>query len=171
MRIQSALSKEKYLSSLKGKMSGHMEWGSKRFTGFFLGSCFYVTHHAGFEWNRRYTNQKNAALGYVKQTETGSEVHFVRFRGAMCPMVFLPLFLLFYGVFSAMFFYIGMQELYGIGGALLIPLGIVVIPFAIALPLETFFECMTDESEKGRRLLLSMLCDPSDPKANLPYIP
>lgn len=154
------------MNFLRRQMSAHSDFGGKRFTGFFAGRFFYVTHHAGYEWNRRYTNQKNAAMGYVKQGENGCEVRFLRFRGAMCPLVWAPLFLLFYAIFAAIFLYVGMWELYGIG-ALLIPLGILVAIFAFALPLETFFESLTEESEQGRQLLLSLLYDPRDPTANM----
>lgn len=154
------------MNFLRRQMSAHSDFGGKRFTGFFAGRFFYVTHHAGYEWNRRYTNQKNAAMGYVKQVENGCEVRFLRFRGAMCPLVWAPLFLLFYAIETAIFLYVGMWELYGIG-ALLIPLGILVAIFAFALPLETFFESLTEESEQGRQLLLSLLYDPRDPTANM----
>ncbi len=171
MKIPSALSKEKYLSSLKRNMSAHSEFGAERFTGFFAGRFFYVTHHCGYEWNRKITNQKNAAFGYVKESENGCEVHFIRFRGAFCPMVFLPLFLVLYAASVALFLYVGLQEFYGIGGILLISLAIAGPILAISLPIATFWECLTEKSENGRRLLLSMLRDPTNPKENLPYIP
>lgn len=171
MKLHSALAKEKYLSALKDRMSDHTDFGVERFTGFFLSSCFYVTHHAGYEWNRKYTNQKNAALGYVKSAENGCEVHFIRFRGAMCPAVFLPMFLIAYVCFFALFCYSGLTAEYGIGTSSLISLGIIGIPFAIAVPITTFFECMTEKSEEGRKCLISLLYDPCDPYAKLPYIP
>ena len=94
MIIRNHLSPKEYLSAMKGRMSGHFELGQERFTGFFLGRLFYVTHHAGYEWNRRITNEKSAALGYVKKVETGCEVHCIRFRGMLCPLQFIPFYLI-----------------------------------------------------------------------------
>lgn len=165
MILSSELSKRAYLSALKEAMSPHTDFGVERFTGFFLGSCFYVTHHADFEWNRKYTNQKNAAIGYVKQTENGCEVRFLRFRGMLCPMIFLPYFLILEAI-AVMYFLSGQAAQDGIVAPVLYPLVIVALPL-----IETFFESLTEESETGRRMLLSLLCNPSDPYDNFPDIP
>lgn len=165
MILSSELSKHAYLSALKGAMSSHTDFGVERFTGFFLGSCFYVTHHAGFEWNRKYTNQKNAAMGYVKQTENGCEVRFLRFRGMLCPMIFLPYFLILEAI-VVMYFLSGQAAQDGIVAPVLYTLVIV----ALAL-IETFFEGLYEESGTGRRMLLSLLHAPSDPYDDFPDIP
>lgn len=169
MKVNSAYTPKEYIHHMRCHMSAHTEFGTERFTGFFAGRFFYVTRHSGFEWNRKITNQKNAALGYVKQAATGSEVRFIRFRGAFCPMVFLPLFLFFYVAYVVMFLYIGLQEFYGIGSILLISLGLTAPVFAIYLPFETFMESLTEKSEEGHRILLSFLKDPADPYKNLSH--
>ncbi len=153
--FSSGKSKAKYLYHMRENMSGHMELGAERFTGFFLGSWFYVTYHSGYEWNRRYTNQKNAAMGYVKDTEGGCEVHFSRFRGTLCPMQFLSLvlvcevFFLLQMLFSQVF----------LPQFLWMPLALA----AVCAPISTLFESMTEKSEEGCRTLLSFLMDPEDP--------
>jgi hypothetical protein len=50
-------------------------------------------------------------------------------------------------------------------------LKISVIATFIAAPILTIFECCTEESEQGRRRLLSFLKDPAEPRKHLPYIP
>lgn len=145
------------------QMSAHSDFGGMRFTGFFAGRFFYVTHHAGYEWNRKYSNQKNAAMGYVKQTENGCEVRFLRFRGALCPMEALPLFLGCYIVGLAIFLLSGILEVLSLGLTMLICLAAVCVLFAIVVPIKTFFESLTEESELGRQALLALLNDPQNP--------
>lgn len=170
MVLTSSLSREKYLSAMKEMMSAHTEFGVERFTGFFLGSWFYVTHHGGYEWNRKITSQKNAALGRVKQTETGCEIYFLRFRGSLCPMYSLTLFLIGFAVAVVSCAYAGLVAEFGFGSSLLVCLAVVGISLALILPVATLFECMTTESEDGRRMLLSLLHDPVHPYETLPYI-
>lgn len=159
MFLHSSLTKKEYLQALRDNMEGHFELGCERFTGFFIGNCFYVTHHAGYEWNRRITNQKNAAMGYVKECEGGCHVHFLRFNGALCPIVFLnwmllaTLFVLVSGTTT-----IGQACLfYGC--------------FLVAAPISALFESFTQDSIEGRRSLLSLLIDPNDPYKNYDYLP
>lgn len=165
MKIDSEYTPDEYIHHMRCHMSAHSEFGVERFTGFFAGRFFYVTRHSRFEWNRKFTNQKNAALGYVKKTENGCQVRFIRFRGMLCPMIFLPLLLFCLAASLLIFAWDGLSEYYSI--ALLLA----IICIAVYAPLETLFECMTAESEKGRRILLSFLKDPADPCKNLPYIP
>ena len=167
MVIHSPMSKKEYLESLQENMGGHYDFGSDRFTGFFIGSCFYVTHHAGYEWNRRYSNQKNAAMGYVKETEEGCVVRFIRFRGAMCPLVFIPLFLSLGLILTIS------AVLNGITGiaAILLPWILAFATSAVTAPITAFIESLTQQGEEGRRALLSMLLNPSDPYKNYRKIP
>ena len=167
MVLHSPLSKKEYLEALQENMGAHSDFGSERFTGFFIGSCFYVTHHAGYEWNRRISNQKNAAIGYVKKAEEGCDVRFLRFRGAMCPLVFLPISLVMGLVLS---FTALMNQLQH-GYTLLTAWGIAFAVAAIAAPISALTESMTEGGEDGRRSLLSMLVDPSDPYQNYNHIP
>lgn len=171
MVLTASLSREEYLSAMKDMMSPHTEFGVERFTGFFLGSWFYVTHHGDYQWNRKITCQKNAALGRVNQSENGCEIHFIRFRGPLCPMVALSLFLMGFLMGVVMCAFSGLAEELGFRTCLLVCLAAVGIPLAIMLPLCTLFESMTSESEDGRRRLLSLLHDPVNPYESLPKIP
>ena len=162
MRIKSPFTPKEYLSAMKNNMSGHFEFGAERFTGFFLGMLFYVTYHSGYEWNRRVTNQKNAAMGYVKQTEYGCEVHFVRFRGMMCPLVFLQylVMVLIPFLLVSLTYSIEITREF-----LMHAIGILILVL-IFVPIGTFIEACTERSQDGLRTLLSMLLDPTDPLAN-----
>ena len=160
MKIQSSMNKKDYISAMRRRMSGHFELGAERFTGFFIGTCFYVTYHSGFEWNRKITNQKNAAMGFVRSTAEGCEVHYLHFRGLLCPLVFPQLLLMMF-LFSPL-----------LGGEdLLYNMKFTITWTIIIAPFMTLIECCTEKSEKGRRILLSFLRDPDDPYKNLPNIP
>lgn len=165
MKIDSEYTPKGYIHHLRCHMSAHSDFGAERFTGFFAGHFFYVTRHSRFEWNRKFTNPKNAALGYVKKTENGCQVRFIRFRGMLCPMEFLPLLLFCLSACLLVFAWDGLSQYY--------PFALLLAFFCIAFyaPLETLLECMTEESEQGRRILLSFLKDPADPYGNLSYIP
>ena len=158
MRIQASLKPKAYLSAMKERMGSRFAWGSERFTGCFLGRLFYVTHHAGYEWNRRITNQKNAALGCVKETENGCEIRFLHFQGALCPQ-YLFFYLLILGV------YLLLSWPVFIGHPLLM---IFAILFVLGAPLlSACIESMTDGSIDGRKSLLGLLIDPTDYFASL----
>ncbi len=94
MKIQSELSAQRYLFAMKDRMAGHLEFGNERFTGFFFGSFFSVTYHSGYEWNRRISNQKNTAIGFVRKDANGCSVSFICLKGLLAPAQFLRAFLL-----------------------------------------------------------------------------
>ena len=105
MRIQSQLTPREYISAMMEQMQGHFDFGQERFTGFFFGKVFSVTYHSGHEWNRRISNQKNTAIGYVRQTQGGSEVRCVCLRALMAPTQFLLYYCVLMVIFLlAMFF-------------------------------------------------------------------
>lgn len=161
MTIHSQLSAKNYISALKEQMDSHFALGAERFTGFFAGRCFCVTHHAGYEWNRKYTNQKNCAVGYVKQTDSGCEVRFLRFKGGFCPPQFIFLFLL---ILALLLFQVFLEGGLLINAAIAITLiGISLGASLLGAAIETFFESLTAKSEEGRKILIALLMDPDDP--------
>jgi len=166
MEIKSDLNQADHLQALRVSMDSIFHFGAERFTGFTAGKWFYITHHAGYEWNRRYTNQKNAALGYVVDAEEGCRVKFIRFKGALCPGQFLLLWsIVFLAVLLSM-----------IAGNVLsadtfgVLFGLTIGAAFVGALLGTFFESMTERSEEGRRCLLAHLIDPSDPFSYLNHI-
>lgn len=156
MRIESLLMPKEYLSAVKNNMSSSLELGMERFTGFFLGRLFYVTHHCCYEWDRQINNPKNAALGFVKASATGCDVHFITFRGAMCPLVFLPLLLCM----------LAMGIVNGTPDNIEVSTIIALVVTVLFAPISAFIESTTIRSEDAKRALLSMLVDPTDPLAN-----
>ena len=153
MKMQSSLTPKTYLSAIKKRMGSRFAWGSERFTGCFLGRFFYVTHHAGYEWNRRITNQKNTALGYIKATENGSEVRFLHFQGMLCPHFLIPYLLLAAAYLIVTWPVLAEIPIYFVLSILIILGGPV---------LETIVESLTDASINGHKCLLGLLIDPSD---------
>ena len=159
MQIQSRLSKQEYICSLKKRMGSSFDFGAERFTGFTIGKWFYVTHHAGTEWNRRITNQKNAALGYIDENTEGCRVQFIRFKGMLCPTQFLLWCVL---VAIIAFFTFITQDDRTVETATTIS-GCCAVALILGALSETFSELMTERSEEGENTLISMLHDPSDP--------
>ncbi len=159
MKIASGWEKEEYLSALKENMGDRFAFHTERFTGFFFGNCFSVTHHAGHTWNRRITNEKNTAVGFLRQRPEGCEICFLHVRGILAPSQFL-LYLLFITVV-----YLIPMLAYSDLPADLLPVmllvslgttGVLAVVSAIA-------ESFTAEGEAGRKALFSLLMDPENP--------
>lgn len=159
MRIQSNLPPKAYLSAIKERMGSHFAIGNERYTGFFAGRLFFITHHAGYDWNERYTNQKNGALCYLKHSPSGCEVRFIRFKGLLCPPQFLSLFLFYFIPISLTLFVNGIDHIPTHGMIALIVFGASLLVALIA----AFFESLTEKSELGRKYLIAFLLDPTDP--------
>jgi hypothetical protein len=154
MKIISALSRWKYLSALRQQMSASSDFGLERFTGFFAGSCFYVTHHCKYEWNRKITNQKNAAIGFVKDTERGCEVHFLCLKGLMCPLAFLFVAITTFPLVTLVAIRNRVMDLQQFWALYYIVL-LCVAPFS------ALFESFTEGSRYGKEMLLSLLKEPT----------
>lgn len=151
MRIQSTMAKPKYLSELKSRMDRHFELGVERCTGFFLGSLICVTYHSGWEWNRRIRNQKNTALGIVRNTETGCEVRYINLKGLLAPQYLLGL--LVFLVLSCLLLSMGTNLL-----PYLLPTSI-GLGILIAL-LDAWLESLTRLSQNGAKALQEILASP-----------
>ena len=153
MILQSTHTPKQYKEAMKQRMGSRFALWSERFTGIFLGRIFYVTHHAGYEWDRRITNQKNAALGFIKATENGSEVRFLLFQSIFCPQYFL-LYLLICGgsVLGSLPAFRDLPFL------IFFLLGIVIVTPILVASLES----LTEGSVEGRKCLLGLLADPAD---------
>ena len=162
MRVQSDSTPEGYISAMQEQMQGHFDFGQERFTGFFFGRVFTVTYHSGHEWNRRISNQKNTAVGYVRKTKSGCEVRCACLRALMAPTQFLLYYclLLILALFSLFFSNAGDIAAFA---------PFALIAFAILLviaPISALVESFTDAGETGKRTLISFLLDPSDPYAH-----
>ena len=160
MAIESQHTPKEYMSSLRYYMESHFDFGQERFTGFFLWRFFYVTHHAGLEWNRKITNQKNAAMGFVTKSGDGCKVHYLRFRALMCPLVFIPCYAL-----------ILLMAMLDSTNSQLTNIILATVTMLISAPISAVVESCTERGEDGRRSLVSLLMDPSDPLTNYKNIP
>ncbi len=161
MKIESALKPKEYLDAMKERMEGHFDLGNERFTGFFLGRAFTVTHHAGAEWNRRITNEKNTAVGFVKKTDMGCSVSFVRCRGILSPPLFLTTFaILFIPLLLTLMIGTVTQEISPMD---ILNVGGVCFGITLFLGLATALcESLTEAGQEGRKILNALLLDPTD---------
>ena len=90
MRYIVPLEKKYYLRELSQQLEGLFGGWSEGFTGVILGNFIYVTHNAGFEWNRRISNERSHAIGFVAKHKDGCSVNVVFTRGNLdpCSLVF-----------------------------------------------------------------------------------
>ena len=154
MRITSPLPPKAYLFHMKEQMGSFMDFAGDRFTGRFLGRLFYVTHHSGYEWNRRITNEKNGAIGYVRSHEDGCEVCFIRLKGAFCLGQFLFLLLMTAVMVAVAALEIGVWN----------PIYLWAFPIMLVVSaMSTLIESLTERSQEGMHILNALLLDPSDP--------
>ena len=161
MAIVSNHTPKEYMESMRYYMESHFDFGMERFTGFFLWRFFYVTHHAGREWNRKITNQKNAAMGFVTKSRDGCKVHYLRFRAFMCPLRFLACCAM-----SFLIYWSGRRTASADSKAIFLAVSIL-----ISAPISAVVESFTERGEYGRKCLVSFLMDPADPLANYRKIP
>ncbi|MBQ6851680.1 MAG: hypothetical protein IJO04_01425 [Oscillospiraceae bacterium] len=158
MRIQTQLSCNEYTDALKERLGSFTDFGCERFTGFVFWRFFSITHHAGHEYNRRITNERNSAVGYVKKTPEGAQVRCVRLKGWTTPQAILLSFLI---------------------GILICPLAsrfslsleltlMMAIGFTVFMALITAAsDSMTENGEWGAKEIYALIVDPTDPFAYL----
>ena len=153
MYTTSPLSPNDYRNAIRASLSNFSNPYRERFTGFFIGKWFYLTHHCEHEYGHRNTPQ-SAAAGYIKETENGSELHFLCFRGLFCPVPFLVIMLL-----TTAFCWVGFESH-------LSPWIRIVIGMIIALCLTGFRTLMESESKRSQEshdALMDLMDDPVAP--------
>ena len=161
MKLQTKLSPDLYIRALYQQMGSFTSFLEERFTGIFVGRFFSICYHSGWEWNRRLTNEKNRAIGYVKRTPEGSEVRFIHLYGDTNP---LSLALMFLAGFIVGGVAVGMSDgpyaehldLY-----FSVLSGLFTMIFASAgTVIASYF---TERGQEGCGILLAYLKDPVDP--------
>lgn len=152
MVFESPLTSAEHRRWLKQNMEYPFSFFTERFAGFAIGPVFYVIHHSEYQHDRRYTSPKNAALGFIRNTENGCRLHFLTFRGLLCPSQFLVLYLigLFFSIFKAAEYHEDLS---------LLPWIIFAILLVVA-GVSAFAESCTERSEEGRYALLQLLSGP-----------
>ena len=98
MRFVLPLEKKEYLHDLRCQMESWFSFGESRFTGVILGNFFYITKHAGYEWNRRISNEKSRAIGFVTRHGEGCEVKAVFLWGYLEPVSLIWMYFLLLGL-------------------------------------------------------------------------
>lgn len=166
MEVFSELPKEEYLKQVKSRMDSFWKWGDERFTGFFLGNFFYVTYHSGYEWNRRVTNEKNRAMGFIDDRCGGTVVRFWRTRGYADPFSILSMFLLCFVGVSVMFWFMGISDGHRYFYDLMLPLalGVSVTETLLSALITSWKHGITERGIWGRYMLMSLLHHPEDPE-------
>lgn len=159
MRLKSSLSRKEYLAAMKRRMGSFTDIGAERFTGIFVGSFFSVTHHAGYEYNRRITNEKNSALGFVKQTAEGSEIRFIRLKGLTTPRALFTQLLVYFLAIFLLFIVEGFVDTQTLFISVVFSLGMTVF---VAL-FTAVCDSLTQKGEEGAKILLAFLIEPTDP--------
>ena len=153
MHIISPLSPDDYRNAVRASLSNFSNPYRERFTGFFIGKWFYLSHHCEHEYGHRNTPHC-AAVGYIKKVENGSELHYLSFRGMLCPLTILPLLILWIVIcLSAQPF-----QLHPISSILI---GTLLIMFLAGL--ETIFESLSERSQEGVDALTALIDDPIAP--------
>lgn len=163
MTIRSKLTRKQWLCAMKNKMDPPLSFWGERFSGLFLRPFFRVTYHAGYEWNRRITNERNTAIGYVLESESGCTVRCIRTKGILYPSAFILYWAMFFALFCIKAFLSGFPEAPTLWHAA----GISFLIMAVVAPLNAFVESFTHRSEEGQCFLTAALIDPADPFAYL----
>lgn len=152
MKIAVSMPKKAYLSAMRQKMGAITDFGQERLTGIIVGNFFSVTHHAGWEFNRRFTNEKNRAVGFVTGAGEETGVRFLHFRGGTDPASLIGFFLLWYLVAG-----IGWGDFSEPG---LVWMGLVITAiYAAYTAIATF---MTERGQEGTITLHGFLRDPKN---------
>lgn len=154
MIMHSPHAKDTYLYEMLQSLSSPTNFGIERFTGIVLGRFFCVTHHCSWDWERKYSCQKNTAIGIVKETKDGCDVRFFTTRGDLRPQWLVPVYLIFI-LISLVFTQTLKLAWYFIG------------IYSLAAILSAIIEPMTQPSKDGYNSLISLLKNPQNPYENL----
>ena len=152
--ITSTQSKKDYIANVKTHLDPLWNFTQDRYTGFFIGGFFSVTHHCEYNWFHRITSQMNSAIGYVSSTETGCTIHLIRFKGILHPLRFLPYILFCYIITT-----------FKQGPWWTFPL--TALLFTIVALIGTLIESFTQGSVDGEDALWALLLHPDNPYAHL----
>ena len=154
MEILSTHTSDDYLYELKENMGSSTDFGIERFTGVILGRFFCITHHCSYEWEYKYTCQKNTAIGVVRDSVEGCTVKYFTTAGELRPQMLIPVCLIviivslvFAGNMAIAEYIIGCFTLSAISSAIIEP--------------------MTQASKDGKRSLHALMADPQNPYNNL----
>lgn len=161
MRITSVVPKAEYLEAMKSEMGSFAAFGSDRLVGTVIGPFFSVTYCSGAELNRKITNEKNRAIGYVRAVPEGTQVRCVRLAGLTNPASLAILFVVYFIMVLVVQFNRGMML--GLQfSALCAVIGAVVTGIYTAIT-----DSLTEHGQEGYRVVTAFLHDPRDFYGNI----
>ena len=94
LRVISNLPEKEYLRAMKGSLESRFAFQDERIVGTVIGPFFSVAHCAGHEFNRRITDEKNRAMGFVRTRGAKTEVCFVHTTGMTNPLSLVTMYVL-----------------------------------------------------------------------------
>ena len=154
MNIHSSHNADTYLYEMRHGMGSSTDFGVERFTGIVFGKFFCVSHHCSYDWESRYTCQKNTAIGIVKNSKDGCDVQFFVTRGDLRPQWLIPVYaiILIVSILFTLPFRFALQCI-----------GI----FTFAAIISAIVEPHTSASKDGYKSLISLIKNPQNPYENL----
>lgn len=154
MQIITKLEKKKYLRKLRSQMESLFAFGEPRFTGLVLGNFFYITRHAGYEWGRRYSNEKHRAIGFVTKRNDGCAVNAITIAGHLDPVSLVLYFLFLMVVFV-------LQNMGKFGSPNYLSASILAVIGALAAGfISAAVSCFTEEGRTAYADLVTLLHNP-----------
>ena len=145
---------EIYIRDMRSQLSNFSNFGVERFSGIIFGRFFSITHHCGHELNRRITNEKHRAIGYVTLSESGTSVKCIRLAGMTNPISLVGIFL---------FYELLLLLMDGGSLAFSAPAIIVGVVMTLLIALATAIShSLTERGQEGSRTLTAFLIDPVD---------
>ena len=157
MIIHSDLPKKAYIKAIKERRESPFRFGSERFCGAFLGGLFCVTYHCSTDWNQRITGERNTAIGIIKKDGDGCQIRCFTVKGLLAPHYLLVLFLFFLICSVSVVSRDQISVLSHIYATLISLAASVLMGIGTAIA-----ESFTEQSAQGKRILCSILLDPTD---------
>ena len=151
MRIISKLDKDAYLRTMKCSMESRFDFTSERLVGTIIGPFFSIAHCAGHEFNRRITDERNRAMGFVRSRGGETEVFFIHTTGMTNPLSLVLMFTLCIVMFAIADFSVLSEPAVWIGS--LVATGIAAIITAVS-------DSLTERGMAGYETLMKFLQHP-----------
>ena len=169
MRIQSELSPKQYLREMRRQLGSFTSFGDPRFTGIILGNFFWITYHSGYEWNRRITNEKNRAFGFVKDWHGSTMTYCVRTKGFLDPVVIPFMFALLFCVSYLIVWFVSSTRQVSGMSEILLPMSLIFAAvYTLIVAVATYIRAgITERGNYGRYMLMALLHHPEDPENHL----
>lgn len=149
--IRSPLRPGSYMALLRRNFSFPLAVYSERVTGITIGRFFSVAYYCPFEWNRRITNECSRAIGYVKEKDGKSEIHFIRSSGMLSPF-----WLVFWTVVISTFYYLKLDEISFFSVVICAMVAIVICLVS------AFIDSLTEEGIQGAGVITNLLDKPDE---------